>query len=193
MLTSTSRGIHPNQCIQASRCEYPGGLVRTPCQAGQGMPLMKVLLTSPGFFLGWWQWSGFVCASFLPLRSWESLVTPDCPTSVSPSLGVLGSRTQIRWGLSWAANPATIGSCCAHKPSPAAASGGSPPWPSHSRSIRTGPNVSTAVLHMLMQNSTGLLCLQLFQGLYKSELLVNKYSPLFTYFTLKMALFSCED
>ena len=90
---------------------------------------------------------------------------------------------------SWAANPGTVSSCCVHKPSPAASSGGYPPRPSHSRSIRTSPNVSTAVLYTSMQDSTDFLCLQLCQGLYKFELLVNKYSPLFTYFTLKVALF----
>lgn len=47
-------------------------------------------------------------------------------------------------------------------------------WPG---CIPTSPNVSTAVLYTLMQNSTGFLLQSLQQGLYKSELLVNKYSP----------------
>lgn len=44
-------------------------------------------------------------------------------------------------------------------------------------SIPTSPNVSTAVLQTLMQNSTDFLLQSLQQDLYKSELLVNKYSP----------------
>ena len=66
---------------------------RTRDATYEGLP------TSPVFFLGGWQWPGVVCASFVPSRSWELLVTPAWPTSVSPSLDVLGSHTQISWRL----------------------------------------------------------------------------------------------
>lgn len=97
--------------------------------------IYEALPKSPGFFLGWWQWSACVYASFIPSRSWQSLVTPACPTSVSPSLDTAGKLHTDKLGSSWAANPHTVSSCCAQKPFPAASSGGCPTKPSRSCSI----------------------------------------------------------
>lgn len=63
----------------------------------------------------------------------------------------------------WAANPGTSSSCCAHKPPRDDSSSGSTSWLSHSGSIHTSPTVSTAVLYMLMQNSTDFLWFFIFK------------------------------
>lgn len=86
---------------------------------------------------------------------------------ISPS-DVLRSGPQICWDLHGLL-PLLL--CC-----------GCPPQPFHSHTFRTSPNVPVALLYVLVQNSTGFLCLKCFEGLYKFQLLVNICSPFFHFF-----------